>query len=64
MKVRDETVRVFDSVEKADEANRRENLERSGEERVRVLTAIVCGANGRSKPRLSGSYRILHVPPR
>ena len=64
MRKREVTLEIFDSVSEADEANRRANRELTGIERVRMLTAIVGGGNERSQSRLSGSYRIIDVPPR
>ncbi len=64
MRKREFTLAVFDSLTAADEANRKSNRELTGVERVRMLTAIVGGGSGKSESRLSGTYRVIHIPRR
>jgi hypothetical protein len=61
-RVREHTLKVYDSPEAADRANREENLQHTGVDRIRLLTAIVGYPPGRSESRLSRSYRIVNVP--
>jgi hypothetical protein len=58
------TVRVFDSVEAADEAAREALRRMTPEERVGVVTAIIGADRERASERLSGTLRIVHVPRR
>jgi|GEM_PF-5079189 len=62
MKIREFTLEVFSSPVEADEANRKKNRMMTGEERLRMLTAIVGGDHERPEPRLPGPYRVIHVP--
>jgi hypothetical protein len=64
MRVRESKVKVYDSHEAADAANRAENLARTGVERIRILTAIVGPGHARSKSALSRSYKVVDVPRR
>ena len=53
------TIRVFDSFEEAEDADRVENLARTGRERIQLLTAISTPNVDGSQPRFPGSYQIL-----
>jgi len=64
MKIREFTLEVFSSPAEADEANRAKYRAMTGEERLRMLTAIVGGDHERTEPRLPGPYRVFHVPQR
>ncbi len=57
-------VRVFESVEAADEAAREALRRMTPEERVGVVTAIIGADRERASERLSGTLRIIHVPRR
>ena len=58
------TVRIFDSVEEADEAERVENLARTGVERIRMLTAISTPDAERRQPGFPGPHQVLDGPAR
>jgi hypothetical protein len=60
----DWTVQIFDSPEDAEEAERSENLKRTGVERMRLLPAISTPNAEGSEPGLRGPYQILNRPQR
>lgn len=56
--------RIFDSFEEAEEADRLENLARTGRERIQILTAISTPDPYGFQPGLRSSYQILDGPER
>jgi hypothetical protein len=55
-------VRVFDSVEAADEAAREALRRMTPEERVGVVTAVIGADRERASERDSGTLNVLHIP--